>query len=464
MEGIVVCIKRSVRIPLFYIVGISGNGPLCIAESSINAGLGELVSVENGGIARVIEGAAKAQDLYSRLISISLEKAKRSLSASPGSIGISDIDAATERMRPALESAALLLLKKLLLGAPILIRFHNDADGSSGAYAIYSGMKAFLNERKANAVWIMHKGVAYSAYDAESDRLILNGYESLERPLILIIDFGTSADSNAGAEKALAYADVIWLDHHPVPEGFEGMKAQHYINPWLFGSDSNYTAGLLSSMLARLFSKSPSHEMECASLVGDHSAYTVACSEGRDLATLLDLITSDARVTGLSTAWDITPQYIEGILNNRQRYDELLKYAKVRLDDTTNLALKRLKVYDAHDSKIFLLDFDDVRDDNTGFPLPGRFATRLMDTIAGLNPAGGILILHINQYISIRLSPGLEKRIGILGIINELKERYGAGVESGGGHSNAASIKVSATGEKRAVLHDLIALAKKSLG
>lgn len=216
-------------------------------------------------------------------------------------------------------------------------------------------------------------------------------------------------------------------------------------------------------MFARAFSDISNHDMECASLIGDHSIYASNCKEGSERAMLLDLVTSEARVTGLSSAWGITPQYIDSILNDRQKYDELLRYAKTRLDDTLSLSLKKLKAYSAGGVKIYLLDYDSVRSENTGFPLPGRFATKLLDTIKGIDASECILILHMGQYISIRVSAGIGEKVQLLGMINELRERHASAIESGGGHRNAASIKVSALDSKKAVLQDLVAMAKKAL-
>ena len=114
--------------------------------------------------------------------------------SNPYSIGIRDVDEATERMWPKLEHAAKLFLRKLFFSAPIIIRFHNDADGSSGACSLYKSIDLLYEKIGAinNPYWIMHKGISYRKEDAESDTLFFNAYSSYEKPLLVMVDFGTS--------------------------------------------------------------------------------------------------------------------------------------------------------------------------------------------------------------------------------------------------------------------------------
>ena len=119
------------------------------------------------------------------------------------------------------------LVRKARLRVPILVRFHNDVDGLSGAYALHN---ALLQTRKRggtvdyepNVTWRMHGGVTYNREDATTDIMTCNNFESAEKPLLIILDFGTSLDSNPGIELIRERFDVIWLDHHPIMEKFEG--------------------------------------------------------------------------------------------------------------------------------------------------------------------------------------------------------------------------------------------------
>ena len=117
--------------------------------------------------------------------------------------GIAGIDRITEKMWNRLSCAAETFVRKIVFGAPIIVRFHNDADGSSGAYGLYKAIRKvgeeFLHGDASNVMWQMHRGVVYSKEDSTSDSLAVNNFSSLERPLLFIIDFGTALESPPNA-------------------------------------------------------------------------------------------------------------------------------------------------------------------------------------------------------------------------------------------------------------------------
>ncbi len=374
------------------------------------------------------------------------------------SSNFAELNNTTSLMWDKLGSAASLFLRKLLHGAPIIIRFHNDIDGACTAYAIYKGMLDFFNlnlkSQKQNIIWIMHKGVSYSPSDASSDLLIANNYSSIEKPLLLIMDFGTSDESNKGIPLVREEFDIIWLDHHPIEDGFIGKELEHYINPWQFGMDSNYPAGFLACSFVRSFSDVETGYIEKASLYGDYSKYYRPDGERNDFAEILDLITSDTKLASSQQLGNLTPMEMDAIFINKEKSAELSNYAVTRLSEMLYAAMRSIKKYNAGNLSIYVLDFEKVRDDESRYPLPGRFSSKLLDKI-GESVSDAILIVYFGKYISIRVRDEVGDRLSILDIIKDAKE-HEPGVEAGGGHKNAASIKVMDESFKKDVLKFLV--------
>ncbi|MGB9732278.1 MAG: hypothetical protein ACPLYE_00005, partial [Candidatus Micrarchaeales archaeon] len=305
-------------------------------------------------------------------------------------------------------------------------------------------------ESKSRFAWRMQRGVTYSKEDASADIFFINNFSSIAKPLLLVIDFGTTLESNAGIELAREKFDIIWLDHHPIIEGFKGLELKHYINPWMYGGDSDYTAGLLActfSMLYANMDEKEVKEIQGASLIGDYSKF--AQKDGAELSEILELITSDSRIINSKS---VTPYEIESILANPARKDELLKYARLHLNEALDLAVGATKVYKGEKFNLYLLDFKHVRGEELKYPLPGRFASKLLSRIEELSDKPCMLILHFSSFISIRLSKGLD--IDLLSLIKKAKEAFQ--IDSAGGHKNAVSIKLKGEDSKKDVIKFLL--------
>ncbi len=452
MIGIVTCIKHEADNNDSYFV-IGEHGKPCQLKSNVIAYCGDAVEYEKS-ITKVIADkkshcAENADAFASSTIASFIEKdAYRT--------GNKEIDNITEKMWNGLSAAARLLLRKLLYSAPIIIRFHNDADGSGGGCSLYLSVSDFCSKTKSqpNTVWLMHKKIAYGIYDAESDIAIANNYRSAEKPLLVIIDFGTTTDSNMGIEKVKDKFDVIWLDHHPIQEGFGGLNVGYYINPWNFGGDSNYTAGLLSSIMCRTFSSLNTNEYAQASLIGDYSNY--ANLSNQEISTILDFITSDASSIYGNMKMNITPQEMVAVIEDRKRRREVLNYAQSRMEEAIDNGKKYVKRYSSESVGLYVLNFEKIRSEETKYPLPGRFASKLLDAIYGSGDKNAVLIVHAGPYISMRMSKEAGAKKDLLRIIDEIKREFAKSVDAGGGHALAAGMKIADQSEKHEIMKSLI--------
>ena len=462
-EGFVSCVRHAAAASenTYYVVCKDKKGiQLRECRSGVVLHVGEEVEAETDGTrisSAIIKENGGSREFY---VESASQRAAELLIKRKYSDG-NPIERITARMDSSLASAARLFLRKMLFGAPIIIRFHNDADGASGAYGL---LKAIQCVNPSIAIsgfppvsWKMKRGVAYSANDAWEDILTSNNFESVEKPLLFIVDFGTSSESNPGIAAAREKFDIIWLDHHPLLNEFDGKELGHYINPWSFGGDSSYTAGMLACEFAKLFADIDFSEMENASMVGDYSEYSNNDEESRKLALLLDMLTSDKRVAINSSNQDINPNEIDQILNDKQKRLELTNYALTRLEEAIYLGINSIKRYKIPLANVYVLDFENVRanDSTIKYPLPGRYASKLLERLETMSDKPCILILHFGYFISIRVDKKLDESIDLSKIVSEMKSSYKE-IEGAGGHRNAMSIKITPSANNRELINIIL--------
>ncbi len=374
-----------------------------------------------------------------------------------------ELDSVTRNMAKGLAKAAVDFARAFLTGAPVVIRFHNDCDGSSGALALYENMLD-LQKRAGygaeNVFWRMNPSIAYAKASLQNDELAFNGFRSAEKPVVFITDFGTTPESDDAISAAGGKYNLIWLDHHPVHEGFPKEKIGHYINPWDFGGNSDYTAGFLTSTFSELLGTMNVNVIKEASLIGDYSAYANrGDKEAHKLSIVLDFLTSGdkgRKPTGDSA--DLTPKYISNIVDNKDEYESLYGHAAMLLDEALDIGLEKIRHYNANGISVHLLDFKHISREKTSWPLPGRYSSRLQERLEALDNGKTITIVHYGNFISVRISRDITDQVEILKKMAELKERT-EHIHAFGGHKSAAGIR-----SDKDHVEDTVNLLLKSLG
>lgn len=457
MKGFVSCIKNSER--KFFVITKNGQFGVSAFGSDVNLEVGEVLElgVEDNIVKKVEESNAKAEQFRK----FAETAAQKIVIRKPYVTGIKEFDGATARMWKRLTQAAMLLIRKMAMATPVIIRFHNDIDGASCAYALHKATQQILESNDAlckeqNILWQMHYGVSYGVDDAANDVLLCNDYESVEKPLLVILDFGTAPESNAGLKHVKDKFEIIWLDHHtPVPE-FEGNALENYINPWDFGSDSSYTAGALTCAFVKSFADVETKDIENASFIGDYSAYANPNEQSRRLASILDVLTCDPKLVGVR---NLEPKAIEKILNDKTAGDELIAYAGNRITEMLDSALSSVKSY--AEGTIYVADFENIRGfSKERYPLPGRFASMLLTKLEEVRGKGCTVVLHFGPYISVRTSKlsheKVSKETNLLKTLEDIRKEYPELIDSAGGHANAASIKLRGEDGKEIVIKALL--------
>ncbi len=350
-----------------------------------------------------------------------------------------DYSKTAEKLMGELRSAAKLLVRGFLSGAPIVVRFHNDGDGSTGGIALYRALSAlqekfFINERAVS--WNMNRGIAYTMESFYSDKMLFDSYRSAEKPIVVITDFGTSPESADAIREARGVCDLIWLDHHVPYEGFPKEMIRHYINVFDFGGDSSFTAGLLTCIFAEVISGVEVEDLKAAALVSDYSAY----ADFKDPEALKNSIILDY-LTSSPNEMHGKPKHMDMILRDREKSDSTFRHANGLLEEALSTGIKNIRKYrNAQGVNICLLDFGHIAKLRGDYPLPGRYSSKLQDRMEVSNGGKTLTLVHYGSYISMRSSPDIRDSVDILAIIERLKKATNGSV-SGGGHRQAASVR-----------------------
>ncbi|MGC8568027.1 MAG: DHH family phosphoesterase [Candidatus Micrarchaeia archaeon] len=362
-----------------------------------------------------------------------------------------------------LKKASKLLARKLIANAPIIVRFHNDGDGASGAIALYQAFKEIEAKNIAsgiqNTAWKINKKIAYTYDSFMDDKATVQGYSSTEKPCLFITDFGTTEESTEGISAAKGIFDIIWIDHHPLYEGFGKIENGFYINSWNFGNDSNLTAGTLSCMLAEVMSGINTKDLKLASLISDHSAYALPDQKAEKLSVFLDYVTSLKQYSPELLGKELNPKLMHEIINNEKKFMEIHTYAYNIMEDVIGVGMKHIKEYRVNGVKVNVLNFEHIAKLGVSYPPPGKFLSNLQGRIESKYDA--ITIMYYNYYVLIRISRGISNRVKILNIIADIKNESEY-VLSGGGHNEAASIRCE-KGHEKEVLELLLKKIRDNL-
>lgn len=340
---------------------------------------------------------------------------------------------------PMINKAAEVITKGVLSGAPISIHFHGDGDGSSGSVALYKSIKEITSTLKINNKninWSATKGISYSEEFSYLDEMMFSNYKSIEKPIMMLIDFGTTSESNIAIEKISKIATILYVDHHIINNDFHINEIKYYINPWNTGGNSNLTAGFLTCVLAEIISELDFSLMMKASLISDHSKFASDDTEPRDIATFLDAIN-----THNNFYKPLNPKYIESVMDDKERFTYIINEYEEQMDNAILIGLNNCKKYRSSDGfSVYLLDFTKIAKMNMEYIKQGKYSSKFQ-TVLEQKESGIVSIVYYKKYISMRASQTISKKVGFLNIINRMKESTND-IDNGGGHNEAASIKV----------------------
>ena len=423
-------------------------------KSNMQLALYENVKISDGKVELLEEKSTEGD--YENIMAKIIEAA--AIDSNSKSIDLNDkqYSEAAKKLMPELKKAAELLCRAFISGAPIVVRFHNDGDGSTGGIALYRAFAALQKkffDGERNISWQMNRSIAYTLESFYTDKMLFDSYESIEKPVVVITDFGTSPESNEAIKSANGICDLIWLDHH-VPYGeFPKEMIKHYINVFDFGGNSSFTAGLLTCIFAQVLSNVNVEDLKQAALVSDYSTY----ADFSNQKALKDSIILDYLTSSTNEMYG-KPKHMDSILSDPEKSESTFRIANGMLEQAIATGIKNIESFKNADGiNICMLDFSHVAKLKLDYPLPGRFSSKLQDKLESKNGGKTITIVYYGSYISLRSSGDITS-VNMIEIIDKLKESTNGAV-SGGGHKQAASVRTD-----REHIKEVTKLLLKELG
>lgn len=339
---------------------------------------------------------------------------------------------ASMELKQRMKQVAKKLLAAKELNRFILLRFHGDADGIAGALALKTVLR-FKAYQQNSAV--------YSPKDAVND---LGNLHHENRPMVILLDFGTNEESIDGLKLLKAgHLEVISIDHHPLADGvapYTGIL----LSPWTNGlkDASKYTAGYLASEIANMCGAEDCGKFAKIACAGDKSDITSPSDEDRKTALVLDYL-------GAHASFGNSLDFYADVLKKEDLYLSIWSQASERIKEAVESAFPKVKKVEKDGMMIYIIPLDGIVVPKE-FPNRSKVTTAIFEKFKTDMPMVAIgygkrtVILRGNDAFLARGNSFSE-------IIENISSSMKDFVMSGGGHAKAAAIRVEEGYEKSTI-------------
>lgn len=307
------------------------------------------------------------------------------------------------------------------LNRHVLLRFHGDADGIAGALAL--GEAIFFKPLQQNSA-------VYSQREAVGDLSYL--YHE-EKPLVVLLDFGSNAKSAKQLELLRAGgAELLLIDHHPLESEVRGIP-HLLLSPWLvqdLEAHSSYTAGYLAAEIAHLLGVNSERYARVA-CAGDKSQVFPPQEEDVKSALVLDYLAANI-------SYGNNLSFYRNVLEKEELFSSIYMQAQESIEAAAAKAMAKMKKKEKGQVQIYIIPLAGIQ--NRGeFPNGSKITTAVFDQVKSEKPT--IVIGYRNSTLILRAN----RECAALGVnfselISSLSLRFAGIIRAGGGHVAAAAI------------------------
>lgn len=370
-----------------------------------------------------------------------------------------------EAMAPAFIAAAEAIRTAISDGTPVFVRHHADADGYAGGVALEKAVFPIVKQLRFADSWrYFDRAPSKAPFYEYSDVLrdIITSRKNRERfgsklPLVVLVDFGSTGEDLLALRRAKIHGmNIIVIDHHN-PGKITSGKAEidkyteAHVNPYLFGSDKNITAGMLAYEVARTIDAGfYSPVIPAVAGISDKArgeildGYVAESGESLEfLKKLAACVDFEAHYLGYGNDAGLIDELLS--LNDFSRATVELLYAEIEMRiKAQNLLLKEYSKPEELQNGFVLGWFDDERSTERGeFPAMGKTCGLFMDWLTEKYKSVPLVaVAYGSDIASLRANSLAEKRgFDFNRMVRDIAENVpGAGVE-GGGHEVAGAIR-----------------------
>ncbi|NYZ78381.1 hypothetical protein H0N96_03195 [Candidatus Micrarchaeota archaeon] len=348
-------------------------------------------------------------------------------------------NAVTRKLEPFFTRAAHEIAESVLMLTPIVVRFHDDADGAASALELQRAVFSFAAEKKVPFRKSFFSANADSYFYEEkflrADLEWAQGFPE-KKPLLVLADHASNEESIPALEQARSAFKTIVIDHHPPAEDFS-KHVGLFVSAFAFDRNvekSDYNAGYLAFEVARRFA--PLNQLEnlellaFASMHADHSRFAPR-ERGVEEALALEFLSSGKI--------DLQEVY-EDFFDARKR-EFAFKKATVRLKQMRDAARKTTRVVEAGKFLIQVIKLSSFVKKSV-FPQKAKCVNVLHDDGEARYGKPLVTIGFTEDAASFRVSQSAHA-LGFKAndFIASLQTEMPHAIESGGGHDRASAMR-----------------------
>ena len=345
-----------------------------------------------------------------------------------------------EKIRPIITKTSELIKNAIADKWAIVIRHHNDTDGYVAGIVLEKAIKPLLNNER-QLIRLSSRTPYYDYIDALKD---LNNYLTRhnKKALVILCDLGSNRQSLKSIKRLALYGiRFAIVDHHKYDK--ENQEFACFLNPHVYGLNSNLNAGILATELALFISPSLDNvkHLPALSAVGDKSTgedvdkyIEIAGYDREYLEKWSQVIDHETFFMKFSATEILTDLFFPG-----EKFDALFKMIHIEIEKEMHEVEKAARKYvQIREYKKFKL----LRINKLDIGSFGDYASsKLIGITHNLFEGPRITIAETPDSVGFRVD---DVDFSVTVLLDELRTKLPYALIEGGGHEHAGNIKFNA--------------------
>jgi len=360
-----------------------------------------------------------------------------------------------EKMKALFLKIAKRIRKAVLDNQPILIRHHNDSDGINAGIAIEQACRKLMQKIGINPDYNLFRSPSkapfYDTGDVFRDMIMakrLTNNFNQKKPLILVLDNGSTPE-DVFSFKFLKQSgfECIVIDHHNpvvIKDGKTSVCAylSMHLNPYLFGLDSQTSAGMLCYEIARFVNEEfENPAMPAVAAISDRCTI----KETEEYIAKSGMKIEDLKKFGIAIDFlaynlhfDPGKGMVEELYSNFNLVALINELVSKSVEKQLQSTLPYLRTMEINGTVFSYIDLEKYTLRFT-YPTPGKVIGMIHDTVAeGRENKAVLTIGYLSDMIIIRANKPV---LPVQRIIEKLQKEMPQANVDGGGHEQAGTIK-----------------------
>jgi RecJ-like exonuclease len=360
-----------------------------------------------------------------------------------------------EKMKPRFIEIATRIRKAILSNQPIFIRHHNDSDGINSGLAIEQSCKKVMQRVGINPDYNVFRSPSKTPFydvsdvfrDISAAKRLVEGHDQ-KIPLILVLDNGSTPEDIFAFKilSSLGYEAIV-IDHHN-PVIMENGKTSvcpylsYHLNPYMFGLDSQTSAGMLCYEMARMIDEDFENPiMPAVAAISDRCViqeteeYIKNTGKSREE---LGMIGVAIDFLAYQFKYDSGKGVLEELYHNQKMVDLINEKVKEGMHTQLMSTLPYLRTQEINGVIFSYIDLEKYTLRFT-YPTPGKVLGMIHDKVA--EGKGNVPVLSIGYMSDMIIIRATKPVLPVQKIMENLHHTLPEANVDGGGHEMAGTIK-----------------------